>query len=198
MKFLFALLFAITTSSAFAQKHIVSIDAFDLSYTAGLSLSRNNANKGADQDNSNFRLNLNFAKNLEKYAGLMWKGELHWNRESTDQGSNDTLNRSFAASAGFLHNFDYDNYKNSILAGAQVGFEHMVIENNTEDSSGFNLYLKLEAGKRWDLGQYSAANISFAPTIDLILKRYGGSIRDDYFTSGRELRFNVLKFDILF
>lgn len=198
MKFLFALLFAITTSSAFAQKNIISVDAFDLSYTAGLALAHNNANKGADEDKSNFRLNINFARNLEQYAGLMWKGEFHWNRESVDQGSNDTLNRTFGASAGFLHNFDYDNYKNSILAGAQVGIEHMVMENNTDDSSGFNLYLKLEAGKRWDLGQYSAANISFAPTIDLILKRYGGSIRDDYFTTGRELRFNVLKFDILF
>ena len=64
--------------------------------------------------------------------------------------------------------------------------------------SGLNVYTNLEAGKRWDLGSYSVANISYAPTISLNLKRYGGNIRDEYFTSSRDLRFNFLKFDILF
>ena len=66
------------------------------------------------------------------------------------------------------------------------------------DNSGFNFSLKLEGGKRFDLGQYSVANISYAPTIALTLKRYGGDIRDEFFKSSRELAFHFLKFDILF
>jgi len=56
----------------------------------------------------------------------------------------------------------------------------------------------VEGGKRWDMGQYSVANISYAPTVSLQLKRYGGNIRNEYFTSGTDFRINFLKFDILF
>ena len=85
------------------------------------------------------------------------------------------------------------------MAGAMIGMERETKEIvSGKDKTGFNFFLNLEAGKRWDLGSYSSANISFAPTISFNLKRYGGTIRDDYFTSAREFRFNFLKFDILF
>ena len=85
------------------------------------------------------------------------------------------------------------------MAGAVAGIERGTFQQaGGSKEAGFNLFLNLEAGKRWDLGSYSAANISYAPTVSLNLKRYGGDIRDTYFKSGRDLRFNFLKFDILF
>jgi hypothetical protein len=98
-----------------------------------------------------------------------------------------------------LYNLQPDNIKNSIMFGAMAGLERQTMElTSGKDYSGFNLFLNFEAGKRWDLGSYSSANISYAPTVSLNLKRYGGDIRDNNFTSTRDLRFNFLKFDILF
>ena len=69
---------------------------------------------------------------------------------------------------------------------------------NQDDQSGFNIFTDLEVGKRFDMGAYSVANISYAPSFSLTLKRYGGDIRDDYYRSGNEIKINFLKFDILF
>jgi hypothetical protein len=181
-----------------AQSRIVSIDAFDLSYTAGLKYQHQNG-KHDDSDETNFRFNLNFAQNLEQYVGLMWKAKAYINRQSVDQDGPDATDSSYGAAGGVLYNFQPEDIKNSILAGAMVGLERATIEQNgQDDKSGFNVYMELEAGKRWDLGHYSVANISYAPTVAWNWKRYGGSIRDEYFTSGYDLRFNFLKFDILF
>jgi hypothetical protein len=60
------------------------------------------------------------------------------------------------------------------------------------------MYLYFEGGKRWDLGTYSVANISYSPSVDFKYTRYGGDIREEFFTSGTDFRINFLKFDILF
>jgi hypothetical protein len=85
------------------------------------------------------------------------------------------------------------------MVSALLGIERATYDfGPTDDESGFNEFLLFEGGKRFDLGSYSVANISYAPTISLNLKRYGGDVRDHYFKSGNEVRFNFLKFDILF
>lgn len=198
MKFLIALSFLFTSITATAQSRIVSVDAFDLSYTGGMAFRHDDGRKVKDRNETLFRLNLNYAQAMPEYVGLMWKAEFHWNREEVDWGSSDALRRTFGGSGGFLYNVNSSDIKNSFLIGAQAGLEHMALDLNNNDETGFNLYMKVEAGKRWDLGRYSAANISYAPTIDLMLKRYGGNVRDEYFKSGREIRLNFLKFDILF
>jgi hypothetical protein len=199
MKFLVGIVALVASLVASAQTRIVSIDAFDLSYTGGLIFKHDEAKSKSvsDRDETTFRLNLNYAQNTEQYIGLMWKGEFHWNREDVDYGG-DTLESSFGVSGGLLYNFLADDIKNSIFAGLQGGIERMTIDDSTKDESGFNLYVKGEAGKRWDLGHYSAANITYAPTVALTLKRYGGDIRDNFFKSGNEIKLNFLKFDILF
>jgi hypothetical protein len=198
MKFFVAALVMLASLSTLAQSRIVSIDAFDVSYTGGLMFKNDNAIKNrSDREETTLRLNLNFAQNLPQYVGLMWKGEFHWNRTDIDRGS-DSLESVFGASGGILYNLESENIKNSFFGGAQAGLERMTIESGNKDESGFNLYLKLEAGKRWDMGQYASTNISYAPTVELTFKRYGGDIRDEFYTNGHELRLNFLKFDILF
>ena len=200
MKLLLAVLCSIYALSALAQTRVISIDAFDYSYSGGLSF-KHDEGKGSvkDRDTTNFKFNLNYAQNLPEYVGLMWKAQAYWNRENVDQGSSDTLNSTFGATGGVLYNFNPDNMKNSFMAGASLGLERQTIEETSgDDQSGFNLSLNIEGGKRWDLGSYSSANISYAPTISFHWKRYGGGIRDDLYTSSRDLRFNFLKFDILF
>jgi hypothetical protein len=198
MKLLVAALVALFSFISFAQTKIVSIDAFDYSYSGGLSF-KHEEGKDEDRDTTTFKLNLNYAQNFEQYVGLMWKAQAYWNREDVDFGNSDTFSSTFGGSGGILYNFWPEDIKNSIMAAALVGIERQTLElAGGDDEAGFNLFLKLEGGKRWDLGQYSAANISYAPTVSLILKRYGGDIRDEYFTSSRDLRLNFLKFDILF
>lgn len=201
MKVLMAALVAgVISSSVSAQSRLVSIDAFDLSYTGGFMYKHDNS-KGSDRSESNFRLNLNYAQNLEleQYVGFMWKAKAYINRSDVEWGSADALESAYGAAGGLLYNFDAQDIKNSFLAGAMIGLERAAYEiEGTDDKSGFNMYLEFEGGKRWDLGQYSVANISYAPTVSWQWKRYGGEIRDDYFKSGYELRFNFLKFDILF
>lgn len=199
MKLLVAVLLLVSSVVASAQTRIVSIDAFDLSYTGGISLKSDNAAKGSDRDVTTFKFNLNYAQNLPQYAGLMWKARFYFNREEVDWGAGDSESSAFGGAGGLIYNFSPENIKNSIMVGAMVGLERATYEyGNSDDESGFNWFLDLEAGKRWDLGQYSVANISYAPTISLNLKRYGGDIRDDYFKNGSELKLNFLKFDILF
>jgi hypothetical protein len=200
MKLLLVVLCSIYALGAFAQTRVISIDAFDYSYSGGLSF-KHDEGKGSvkDRDTTNFKFNLNYAQNLPEYVGLMWKAQAYWNRENVDQGSSDTLNSTFGATGGVLYNFNPDNMKNSFMAGASLGLERQTIEETSgDDESGFNLSLNFEGGKRWDLGSYSSANISYAPTVSFHWKRYGGGIRDDLYTSSRDLRFNFLKFDILF
>ena len=198
MKLLVVLLVSLFSFMSYAQTRIVSIDAFDYSYTGGLSF-RHEEGKDEDRDTTTFKFNLNYAQNLEQYVGLMWKAQAYWNRVDEDFGSSDTLSSTFGAGGGILYNFDATDFKNSIMAGAMVGIERQTLElAGGDDESGFNFFLNLEAGKRWDMGTYSAANISYAPTVSLNLKRYGGDIRDEYFTTSRDIRFNFLKFDILF
>lgn len=198
MKVLIGLIVMVMSTAAFAQKRVVSIDAFDLAYSSGLSF-RHDSGKGPDRDTTEFRFNVNFAQNIEQYVGLMWKAQVNFNRTDVDFGRVDAFESTYGVAAGFLYNFDAEDIKNSIMAGAQVGVERATYEfGSSDDESGFNLLMQLEAGKRWDLGSYSVANISYAPTVSVHFKRYGGDIRDTYFKSGNEIRFNFLKFDVLF
>ncbi|WPU64977.1 hypothetical protein [Peredibacter starrii] len=197
MKFLLALVLLVSSVIASAQSRIVSIDAFDLSYTGGL-LIKSDSGKGTDRDETTFRLNLNYAQNWEQYVGLMWKAKAYINRQDVDWGV-DSVNTAWGAAGGLLYNFQADNIKESFFFGALIGLERMTVEaKGLDDESGFNIFTDLEFGKRFDLGQYSVANISYAPTFALTLKRYGGDIRDEYFKSGNEIKINFLKFDILF
>jgi hypothetical protein len=198
MKLLLLIAIALSSIPSFAQNKIVSIDALDLAYTGAL-VFRHDESKDTDRDTTIFKINLNYAQTLDQYVGLMWRAQFHWNRLHIDYGSADTLESSFGAVAGLLYNFQYDDIKNSIFASANIGLERATYElPGGGDESGLNLLTYFEGGKRWDLGTYSVANISYAPTVSVHLKRYGGDIRDEYFKSSREVRLNFLKFDILF
>jgi hypothetical protein len=198
MKVLIAALALMSSLMAFAQKRVVSIDAYDLSYTGGLML-KHDKGKGPDRDETNFRFNLNYAQSFEQYVGLMWKAKLYFNRSDVDMSSFDSIESAWGAAGGFIYNFQPENIKDSVLVGAMLGAERATYEaNRIDDKSGFNFFMEVEAGKRWDLGKYSVANISYAPTVAWNWKRYGGDIRDYYYKSGYELKLNFLKFDILF
>lgn len=197
MKFLIALLMLVVSVASYAQKRVVSIDAFDLTYTGGLLIKSDNAKKGSDRDETTFRFNLNYAQELAQTPGLMWKAQVHLNREDVDYGV-DTLRSQFGVAGGLLYNFQPDDIKNSLMAGALVGLERATYDNGVDDESGINMFMILEGGKRWDLGQYSVANISYAPTVSVQFKRYGGDIRDNQFKNGHEIKLNFLKFDVLF
>lgn len=198
MKLLIAILVLTSASFASAQSRIVSIDAFDFSYTGGVLLKKDNAKRGDDREETTFKFNLNYAQSLPEYVGLMWKAQAFWNREDVDWNGDELSNR-FGAAGGLLYNFQAEDIKNSMFAGAMAGLERQTIEaQGQDDEAGFNFFLQFEGGKRFDLGQYSVANISYAPSIAFQWKRYGGDIRDEYFKSGTELKLNFLKFDILF
>jgi hypothetical protein len=198
MKVLIAIIAMVVTSSVFAQKRVVSVDAFDLAYSSGLSL-KHDSGDAPDRDTATFRLNLNYAQLFEQYVGLMWKAQLNFNREDTEFGKTDTFESSYGVAGGLLYNFQPEDIKNSFLAGVSVGMERMSVEyGSLGEESGFNVFGQIEGGKRFDLGSYSVANISYAPTISALFKRYGGDIRDEYFRSGSDIRFNFLKFDVLF
>jgi hypothetical protein len=198
MKLLIAALALMMSLIASAQTRVVSIDAFDISYTGGVMFKHDNG-KGPDRDETSFRFNLNYAQNLQQYVGLMWKAKAYLNRSEVDMGPNDALESAFGVAGGMIYNLNPERIKDSVIVGAMVGLERASYEaNGLDDESGINMFLELEAGKRFDLGQYSVANISYAPTVALNWKRYGGDIRDEYYKSGYELKFNFLKFDILF
>ncbi len=197
MKFLIAVLMLVISMPSFAQKRIVSVDAFDLTYTGGILIKSDNAKRGSDRKETTFRFNLNYAQAFEQYEGLMWKAQVHLNREDVDYNV-DTLRSQFGLAGGVVYNFQPEDIKNSVMAGALVGLERATYDNGVTDESGINLFLNLEGGKRWDLGQYSVANISYAPTVSVQFKRYGGDIRDNQFKNGHEIKLNFLKFDILF
>lgn len=200
MKLLLALVISTLSFASLAQTRIVSVDAFDMAYTGGLSFKHNEGKRSStDNDTTVFKVNLNYAQAMEEYVGLMWKAQLYWNREEVDFKGGDSLSSEFGAGAGFLYNFQAEDIKNSFMASALVGLERATYElGGSDDESGFNMLLTLEGGKRFDLGQYSVANISYAPTVSVQLKRYGGDIRDTYYKNSRDIRFNFLKFDILF
>ena len=198
MKILMSFLILAATTVASAQTRLVTIDAFDLTYTGGLLIKSDNSNT-EDREQTNFRLNLNYAQNWEKYVGVMWKARVFINRDSVDFGSNDTLETTWGGAGGFIYNFNSENLKESYFASASLGLERATYEvGSSDDESGFNIFADIEGGKRFDLGQYSVANVTYAPSISLTLKRYGGDIRDTYFKNGSELKLNFLKFDILF
>ena len=199
MKFLVVILALVASVQAFSQTRIVSIDAYDLAYSGGLSFRNDDAKKGSDRETTNFRLNLNYAQNIEQAVGLMWKVSAHFNRNHVDYGAYDSKESNVGATGGILYNFQHADIKNSWLIGAGVLVEHATYEIGAgDDESGLNLGLNFEGGKRFDLGSYSVANISYAPTVSFGFKRYGGDIRKEYFKSGNDLRLNFLKFDVLF
>jgi len=198
MKLIIAFAVLMTSFAAFSQNRIVSIDAFDLSYTGGLLIKSDDGKKGTDdRDETTFRFNLNYAQNWEQYVGLMWKAKFHFNREDVNWNT-DTLNSNFGVAGGLLYNFQAEDIKNSIYAGVMIGLERATFEQGNNDESGINFSTELEGGKRWDLGQYAKINISYAPSVSFAYKRYGGDIRDNFFKNGTELKLNFLKFDVLF
>lgn len=199
MKFLIAILVLVNASLGMAQANqIVSIDAFDLSYTGGLLIKSDDAKRGKDRDETTFRLNLNYARDWEQYVGLMWKAKAYFNREDVEESGVDSLYSRFGVAGGLLYNFQSEDIKNSFFAGALLGLERTTIEAGREDESGFTLITDFEGGKRWDLGSYAKVNIAYAPSVAFTWKRYGGGIRKEFYKSGNELKFNFLKFDILF
>ncbi len=198
MKLFLALIIAAFSFVAAAQTKIVSVDAFDMAYAGGLSF-KHYEGKGSDRDDTTFKFNVNYAQAFPEYVGLMWKAQVYWNREDVDFGRADALTSEFGAGGGILYNFQAEDIKNSPMLSALVGLERGSYEvDGLDDKSGFNMFLTIEGGKRFDMGSYSVANISYAPTISLQFKRYGGDIRDEYYKNSRDLRFNFLKFDILF
>lgn len=198
MRILVLLAALLCVAAAKAQDRIISVDAGQLSY-AGALVFKNDKGKGGtkDRETNEFKINLNYAQKLADYPQLMIKGIGRIERNEVDQGA-DATNSIWALSGGILINHDPADIKNSMFAGAQVGVEWETIDNYTDDESGLNLTLGVEAGKRWDMGSYSVANISYAPTLELLYRRYGGDIRDEFYTSGTEVKLNFLKFDILF
>ena len=198
MKIVLIMAALLCVAAARAQDRIVSIDAFQLGYTGGL-IFKNDNGKGSrkDREENTFKLNLNYAQKLQEYPQLMLKGVGRIERENVDQGD-DATNSIWALSGGVILNLDETDIKNSMFVGSQVGFEWQTIDDGRDDESGINFVLSVEAGKRWDMGSYSVANISYAPTFEALYRRYGGDIRDEFYTSGTELKFNFLKFDILF
>lgn len=199
MKILIAMLVLMTSVIASAQStKIVTVDAFDFAYSGGL-LIKNDNGKGPDREETTFRLNLNYAQSLEQYVGLMWKARVYINREDTEYGAFDYQETRWGGAFGLLYNFQPENVKESFFASGMLGLERATYEiGNQDDQSGFNVFTDLEVGKRFDMGAYSVANVSYAPSFSLTLKRYGGDIRDDYYRSGNEIKINFLKFDILF
>src|SRR5690606_34361713 len=121
MKLLIAFVALLSVGQALAQTKIVTIDAFDYSYTGGLLIKSDDAKRGSDRDETTFRLNLNYAQNWDQYVGLMWKARLYINREDIDQGSSDFKDTRWGGAAGLLYNFDASDIKNSIFAGAMLG-----------------------------------------------------------------------------
>lgn len=199
MKFLIAMLIVVNATLANAQTNqIVSIDAFDLSYTGGLLIKSDDAKEGKDRDETTFRFNVNYARDWEKYVGLMWKAKAYFNREDIEESGVDSLYSRFGVAGGLLYNFQPEDVKNSFYAGAMLGLERTTIESGDEDESGFTIVTDFEGGKRWDMGRYAKINISYAPSVAFTWKRYGGGVRDEFYKSGTELKFNFLKFDILF
>lgn len=198
MKILVLFAALLCVAAARAQTRIVSIDAFELGYTGGL-VFKNDSGKGAtkDRDQNNFRLNANFAQVIKEYPNLMFKGVARIQRTHLDQGD-DTTNSVWGLSAGVIVNHDATDIKNSMFAGGQIGGEWEKIDSGNKDETGLNITLSAEAGKRWDMGHYAMANISYAPTFEFVFRRYGGGIRDEFYTSGTEFKINFLKFDVLF
>lgn len=195
MKALIAIVALVVTMTAGAQTRIVSIDAFDFSYTGGLKFENLKGKSGvSNHKESHLRFNLNYAQTLPQYEGLMWKAKFHFNREDLD----DYLRSEFGLMGGALYNFQANDIKNSIFAGAMLGLERGTIDTGSDDRSGMNIMLFLEGGKRWDMGSYAKINASYAPSVSLGLTRYGGGIRKHLYKSATDFRLNFLKFDILF
>ena len=199
MKFLAAVLVLMSSLFVQANTHrIVSVDAFDLSYTGGLVFKTDNTKKGSDRRETQFRFNLNYAQDINNTQGLMVKALAYYNREKTKWGG-ESFESNLGLGGGLLYNLNHRDVKNSLFAAVLAGAEKASFKaRGIGNKKGINLFLITEAGKRWDLGRYSVVNLSYAPTVSFEYKRYGGKIRDNYFTSGTELKLNFLKFDILF
>ncbi len=198
MRLLVLLAALLCVVAARAQERIVSIDAFQLGYAGGWVFTSDKGKGGTkDRDANEFKLNLNYAQKLPQHPQIMVKGVARIERTYVDQGD-DTTNSLWGFSGGVLFNHDATDVKNSMFAGLQAGMERQTIEAANEEATGFNLTLAVEAGKRWDMGQYSVANISYAPSVEWLYRRYGGDIRDEFYSTGTELKLNFLKFDILF
>ncbi len=195
---LLVLLVALFCVAAARAERIVSIDSSTLSYTGALNFKSDSAVKNkSDRDSNHFGLSINFAQTLTQYPQLMFKGVGRHQRDNVDQGASDNTNSIFALSGGLLYNLDHQDIANSMFAGFQFGTEFQTIDDGTKDS-GLNFTLGVEAGKRWDMGKFSMTKISYAPTFEFLVRRYGGDIRDERFNNGTELKFNFLKFDVIF
>jgi hypothetical protein len=196
MKFLL-LIALILPVSAFSQAKLVTIDGTDLSYVGLLAFKHDNAKSGSDTDTNTFKIHLNYAQALESNEKLMLRGAVKYSRENVDQQGPDSTNSTMGIGAGAIFNLE-DEIKDSMFISGLLGMEYQVIDQAGEDESGTNFTIEAEFGKRWSMGQYSAANISYAPTFGILLRRYGGDIRKELYTNGREIKFNFLKFDIFF
>ena len=199
MKILVLFAALLCVAAARAQNRIVSVDAFQLGYSGGL-MFKKDSGKGdtKDRDQNQFKINANFAQTVKEYPNLMFKGVVRAEHTRMDQGG-DTTNSVWGLSVGVILNHDAADIKNSMFAGAQIGGElQRVDEPGQSNEKGLNIVFNAEVGKRWDMGHYAMANISYAPTFEFVFRRYGGGIRDEYYTSGTELKINFLKFDVLF
>jgi hypothetical protein len=198
MKIVLLLAFLLCVFAAKAQDRLVSIDAFDLGYAGGWVFRNNDPKDGKDVSSNDFRINLNYAQKISPWGeNLMGKGVVRISRLHEDEGANST-NSVWGVTGGLLYNVDATDVKNSFYVGGQAGFEWQTIDDGTNDESGLNILVGAEAGKRWDMGSYASTMISYAPNVELWYRRYGGDIRDEFYTSGNEVRLNFLKFDVMF
>lgn len=198
MRILALVIVLLALNTAFAQERLVSIDAFQLGYAGGLVFKNDDAKRGKDRNINDFQLQLNYAQVVPSWGpNLMAKGILRVERTHQEQATKST-NSLWGVTGGLLYNVDANDIKNSAFFGGQFGLEYQTIDDGARDESGINMLVAVEGGKRWDMGRYASAMISYAPSIEGLYRRYGGDIRDHFYKSGTELKFNFLKFDVMF
>jgi hypothetical protein len=202
MKKFLAIVVALSSISAFAQRHMVTLSGYE-NDRQDRSLDLYNAFGGANGPAANARtrnIALNYAFAVTNFLQV---GALYKNYENTiggDQSADDQSSTTMGLFViyNFAHRLTDTNYL-GLKYTTQKFKESDVAEvgDAGDDDDKLDTW-SLEFGHRFSLGTLWNMNFNFSPSVELAFAKFAPaeSGRDD--SSTTEFRLNVIKFDVLF
>lgn len=187
MKKLLVAILALSTVSAFAQKHMVrftdfngstGFDSFNVDFSATKGAENT---KDAESSKNNFNINYAYAVTSDIQVGVAYK--------------NETMTSGDAVTIGLS---GYYNLEGKVNDTCYVAFHY---DMKTEANDDASTTMGLEYGHRFALGSWKGLNLAYSPSINLsqttsTQDEDSGATYEDEVTSA--LAWNFVKFDVLF
>jgi hypothetical protein len=190
-KLIVALVVSAFATSAFADGHNmlrVDLNGIGLNY-AMQTLDKDTA--ADDQETTTMALTVDYARKV--HSNIQVRFLLDYSTAEVERATTVSETTNMEYGIGAIYNFNTD-FKKSLYVGLM--YSMFTTEEDVAGSENSIDRIRLEVGKRMELGVLKGANLTWSPSIAYHMLTTGDDYEPSY-DGGTEIAINLLKFDVL-